>query len=240
MTSLDTRAVHAGRDDLADLGVHALPLDLSTTYPLPEHRRGEALVRRVRDRRAPDGRAPGLRRVWQPDGRALRGGARRLGGHREPPSRSPPAWPRSPARSWPPWPRARGKRHVVAVRPLYGGTDHLLASGLLGLETTWVRPGRGRGGAARPTPAWWCVETPANPTLEPGRHRRRRAAGRRVPLLVDNTFATPVLQNPAGRGAALVLHSGTKYLGGHGDAIGGVVARARADGRRAALQGPCW
>jgi len=41
---------------------------------------------------------------------------------------------------------------------------------------------------------------------------------------VDNTFATPVLQNPADHGAALVLHSATKYLGGHGDAMGGVVA----------------
>jgi methionine-gamma-lyase len=43
-------------------------------------------------------------------------------------------------------------------------------------------------------------------------------------VLVDNTFATPVLQNPAEHGAALVLHSATKYLGGHGDVVGGVVA----------------
>jgi methionine-gamma-lyase len=45
-----------------------------------------------------------------------------------------------------------------------------------------------------------------------------------VPLLADNTFATPVLQRPAEHGAALVLHSATKYLGGHGDVVGGVVA----------------
>jgi methionine-gamma-lyase len=45
-----------------------------------------------------------------------------------------------------------------------------------------------------------------------------------VPVLVDNTFATPVLQRPAEHGATLVLHSATKYLGGHGDVMGGLVA----------------
>jgi methionine-gamma-lyase len=45
-----------------------------------------------------------------------------------------------------------------------------------------------------------------------------------VPVLVDNTFATPVLQNPTRHGAAFSLHSATKFLGGHGDVIGGVVA----------------
>jgi cystathionine beta-lyase/cystathionine gamma-synthase len=50
----------------------------------------------------------------------------------------------------------------------------------------------------------------------------RQANG--VPVLVDNTFATPVLQQPARHGATLVLHSATKYLGGHGDVMGGVVA----------------
>jgi cystathionine gamma-synthase/methionine-gamma-lyase len=52
------------------------------------------------------------------------------------------------------------------------------------------------------------------------------AAGE-VPVLVDNTFATPVLQRPAEHGATLVLHSATKYLGGHGDVMGGVVAADR-------------
>jgi cystathionine beta-lyase/cystathionine gamma-synthase len=50
------------------------------------------------------------------------------------------------------------------------------------------------------------------------------AAAGSVPVLVDNTFATPVLQQPARHGATLVLHSATKYLGGHGDVMGGVVA----------------
>lgn len=57
------------------------------------------------------------------------------------------------------------------------------------------------------------------------------AAADGVPVLVDNTFATPVLQQPARHGAAMVLHSATKFIGGHGDAMGGVIA---ADGEWAA------
>ena len=68
------------------------------------------------------------------------------------------------------------------------------------------------------------LETPANPTLELVDIAAVTAAAGDVPVLVDNTFATPVLQNPADHGAALVLHSATKYLGGHGDVMGGVVA----------------
>jgi cystathionine beta-lyase/cystathionine gamma-synthase len=68
------------------------------------------------------------------------------------------------------------------------------------------------------------VETPANPTLELLDLREVADAAGDVPLLVDNTFATPVLQRPVEHGATLVLHSATKYLGGHGDVMGGVVA----------------
>jgi methionine-gamma-lyase len=68
------------------------------------------------------------------------------------------------------------------------------------------------------------LETPANPTLELVDIRAVVAAAGDVPVLVDNTFATPVLQHPLDLGAALSLHSATKYLGGHGDVVGGVVA----------------
>ncbi|HEU0180971.1 MAG TPA: aminotransferase class I/II-fold pyridoxal phosphate-dependent enzyme, partial [Agromyces mariniharenae] len=119
-----------------------------------------------------------------------------------------------------------GTPHVVAVRPLYGGTDHVLASGLLGTEVTWTDVD-GIAAAIRPDTGLVIVETPANPTLELIDLRRVADAAGRVPLLVDNTFATPVLQRPVEHGATLVLHSATKYLGGHGDVMGGVVA---ADG----------
>jgi len=70
------------------------------------------------------------------------------------------------------------------------------------------------------------VETPANPTLDLTDIAALVAQADGVPVLVDNTFATPVLQNPVELGAKLVLHSATKYLGGHGDVMGGVVACA--------------
>jgi len=119
---------------------------------------------------------------------------------------------------------------VVAVRPLYGGTDHLLAGGLLGTEVSWAEPG-GVGAALRPDTGLVVVETPANPTLDlidlaAVADQIRGAAGNAdsVALLVDNTFATPVLQQPVRFGATLVVHSATKYLGGHGDVLAGVVA----------------
>ncbi len=118
---------------------------------------------------------------------------------------------------------AAGTPHVVAVRPLYGGSDHLLASGLLGTRVTWADVD-GIADAIGPDTGLVVVETPANPTLDlVDIGAVVRSAGA-VPVLVDNTFATPVLQQPARHGASLVLHSATKFMGGHGDVMGGVVA----------------
>jgi cystathionine gamma-synthase len=69
------------------------------------------------------------------------------------------------------------------------------------------------------------LETPTNPTLKVMDIARLAAAGRRAGAVVvtDNTFATPINQNPLALGADLVIHSATKFLGGHADALGGVV-----------------
>jgi len=123
------------------------------------------------------------------------------------------------------------RSHVVGVRPLYGGTDHLLTSGMLGTDVSWV-PADAVGEAIRSDTGLVLLETPANPTLSLVDIRdvveqTRTAAGRlgrRVPVAVDSTFATPILQTPLALGADLVVHSATKFLGGHGDAMGGVVA----------------
>ena len=121
--------------------------------------------------------------------------------------------------------------HVVGVRPLYGGTDHLLTSGMLGTEVSWVEPDE-VGDAIGSETGLVLLETPANPTLSMVdiravvRQTREAAArvGHPVCVAVDSTFATPVLQTPAALGADLVIHSATKFLGGHGDVMGGVVA----------------
>jgi cystathionine gamma-synthase/methionine-gamma-lyase len=119
-----------------------------------------------------------------------------------------------------------GKPHIVALRPLYGGTDHVLETGLLGTEVTWVTADE-VAGAIRPSTGLVILESPANPTLEMLDIRAIANAAGAVPVLVDNTFATPVLQRPIEHGATLVLHSATKYIGGHGDAMGGIVATNR-------------
>jgi cystathionine beta-lyase/cystathionine gamma-synthase len=136
---------------------------------------------------------------------------------------------------------APGERrpHVVAIRPVYGGTDHLLTSGLLGTEVTWTTEDAVADAIRRDT-GLILVETPANPTLalvdiRSVVRQALEAAGRveyRVPVAVDSTFATPVLQTPCLLGADLVIHSATKFLGGHGDVMGGVVATSEAWARR--------
>jgi methionine-gamma-lyase len=117
------------------------------------------------------------------------------------------------------------------VRPLYGGSDHLLTGGLLAIDVTWVRHELEIATACGPETGLVVLETPQNPTLGVVDIEGAVAAAGDVPVLVDNTFATPILQNPAAHGAAYVLHSATKFLGGHGDVVGGVVATS---GERAA------
>jgi len=93
----------------------------------------------------------------------------------------------------------------------------------MGTEVTWVTVDE-VAAAIRPNTGLVILESPANPTLELTDIRAVVDAAGSVPVLVDNTFATPVLQRPLELGASLVLHSATKYLGGHGDVMGGVIA----------------
>ena len=120
--------------------------------------------------------------------------------------------------------------HVVAQTELYGGTYALLRSLLprYGISTTFVTTDVES--ALRPETKLVYAETLANPTMSvadlPSLAAVARAAG--VPLVVDSTFATPVICRPLSYGADLVLHAATKYLGGHSDATGGAVV-GRAD-----------
>ncbi|WP_405620510.1 trans-sulfuration enzyme family protein [Streptomyces sp. NBC_01508] len=218
--ALATEAVHAGREDLARLGVHAAPIDLSTTYPSYDTRGEAARIDEFAATGArPDG-PPVYARLDNPTTARFETALARLEG-----TESAVAFASGMAaltavllvRS------GAGLRHVVAVRPLYGCSDHLLTAGLLGTEVTWTDPA-GIADAIRPDTGLVMVETPANPTLAEVDIAAVAHACGSIPLLVDNTFATPVLQRPVEHGARLVLHSATKYLGGHGDVLGGVVA----------------
>ncbi|MFE4594589.1 trans-sulfuration enzyme family protein [Streptomyces laurentii] len=218
--ALATEAVHAGRDDLAELGLHAPPLDLSTTYPSYDSRAEAARIDAFASCGAlPEG-SPVYARLGNPTTDRFETALARLEGT----DASVAFASGMAALSAVLLSRASlGLRHVVAVRPLYGCSDHLLNAGLLGTEVTWTDPA-GVAAALRPDTGLVMVETPANPTLAEVDIRALAHSCGTVPLLVDNTFATPVLQRPVELGARMVLHSATKYLGGHGDVMGGVVA----------------
>jgi len=126
--------------------------------------------------------------------------------------------------------------HVVAMEPVYGGTDELLRNVLprFGIRVTITAPGdlvSLTQAAVEPDTRIVYIETPGNPTLDIVDIRRAadiaRAGG--ALLYVDNSFATPVLQRPLALGADVVLHSSTKYLGGHGTVTGGVVVAKDAE-----------
>ena len=221
MLSQDSLAVHAGRSGLTELGVHAVPIDLSTTAPLPSvHDGGLAYEHMATGGSHVEGQSTVYQRLWNPTVARFEEGVAVLEGTPESVAFATGMAALSAVLLAV---VAAGKKHVVAVRPLYGGSDYLLASGVLGNEVTFTTP-EGVGAALRPDTGLVILETPANPTLELVDIARVAAAADGVPLLVDNTFASPVLQQPFKHGAAMVLHSATKFLGGHGDAMGGVVA----------------
>jgi cystathionine beta-lyase/cystathionine gamma-synthase len=122
--------------------------------------------------------------------------------------------------------------HVVAARQLYGGTLRLLTRELprLGIETTFVDRPEQWVEALRPNTRLLWLELPVNPTLRVPDIRpiAALAAEHGIPLVVDATFATPVNFQPLRFGAAIALHSATKYLGGHCDITAGMVSGAAA------------
>src|SRR4030081_2458392 len=122
-----------------------------------------------------------------------------------------------------------GGSHIVASRALYGGSHNLLDFTLprFGIETSFVDPRSldQRRSAIRPETRLLFGETLGNPGLEVLDIPRIAALAHEhdLPLLVDSTFTTPYLMRPFDHGADLVYHSATKFLSGHGVAIGGVL-----------------
>lgn len=135
----------------------------------------------------------------------------------------------------------RAGDHVVAANALYGSVRHLLENVLsrFGIQTTFVDPADPDlvEASFRPNTRLLHVETIANPTIVVVDLAElvERAQRHAVPVMVDNTFASPYLCRPIELGADLVVESCTKWLGGHSDVLGGVVVgdRARIDAVRA-------
>lgn len=125
---------------------------------------------------------------------------------------------------------AKSGEHIVASKTIYGGTYNLLAHTLpltSGVQTTFVDPeveGSFEDAIQENTKAIF-VETLGNPNsnLVDLEALAKVAHRHQIPLVVDSTFATPYLIRPIEYGADLVVHSATKFIGGHGTAIGGVI-----------------
>ncbi len=126
--------------------------------------------------------------------------------------------------------------HVIAMDDLYGGTYRLLTAvrersqGLDVTDADMTDPDRVAAAITDRTRMIW-VETPTNPTLKivdlPA--VAGLAQGRDIITVCDSTFATPILQRPLEHGFDIVMHSATKYLGGHSDVVGGALVTGRRD-----------
>lgn len=118
---------------------------------------------------------------------------------------------------------------IVSIKDTYGGTNKIFSEFLprLNIEVTLVETGNHEEMESEIEKGCTIVylETPTNPTVKITDITRISKAAKAVGALVfvDNTFATPINQNPLQLGADLVIHSATKFLGGHADALGGVV-----------------
>jgi cystathionine beta-lyase/cystathionine gamma-synthase len=127
--------------------------------------------------------------------------------------------------------------HILAVSDLYGGTYRLFQRlyAQYGLTFSYAEPQDPQRfiASARPETRLIVLESPTNPTLTLADISAIADLAHRLPgrpwVCVDNTFATPYLQQPLALGADIVVHSTTKYLGGHSDVVGGAIVVRQAD-----------
>lgn len=119
--------------------------------------------------------------------------------------------------------------HVVATQTIYGGTYNLLKHTLskYGIDTTFVDPDNydALEAAIQPNTKLVFIETLCNPNSNISDIERTAEIAHRhgIPVVIDNTFGTPYLIRPLEHGADIVVHSATKFIGGHGTSLGGVI-----------------
>ena len=143
---------------------------------------------------------------------------------------------------------AQNGDHIVAAKNIYGGSYNLLEHTLpqYGITTTFVEPEPEAFEAAiKDNTKALYIETLGNPNSDVADIEAiaKVAHAHRIPLVVDNTFATPYLVRPIEYGADIVVHSATKFIGGHGTTIGGVIVDSgkfdwEASGKFASLTEP--
>jgi cystathionine gamma-synthase len=212
----ETKAVHAGGEPDEATGALAPPIVLSTTF---EH--------------GPESETPHgflYQREGNPTQRRLEAALAALDG-----GESALAFASGMAASATLFQALPPGAHVLLHRDVYGGTRKVVTDlfprwGLTATYLDFADAAVVEGAAASRAAAIW-VETPSNPRLDvvdlAATAAAARAAGAR--LFVDGTFATPALQSPIAHGADVVMHSTTKFLGGHHDLLGGALVFARRD-----------
>jgi cystathionine beta-lyase/cystathionine gamma-synthase len=124
----------------------------------------------------------------------------------------------------------RSGDHIVAQRDIYGGAEKFFGQWLpkLGIETTFVDTTEyeQHALAIRPNTKLLYLESPTNPTVRIVDLKKAASIAKKYKLIsiIDSTFATPINQRPVEFGIDLVMHSGTKYFGGHSDLMAGIIA----------------
>lgn len=118
--------------------------------------------------------------------------------------------------------------HIVAAKTIYGGSYNLLEHTLptYGIKTTFVDPdeeGAFESAIQDNTKAIYIESSAIQIQILLIQKRLQQSHAHKIPLVVDSTFATPYLLRPIEHGADIVVHSATKFIGGHGTAIGGVI-----------------
>lgn len=216
-----TKAIHAGFDPREHKGAVSVPIYQSATFALPSAEEGAARF----DHRSS---GPIYTRLGNPTVQALEEAVAQLEGGRGAVATATGM----AAVSTVLLALLREGDHILATQPIYGASRKIIHENLaqFGISSTFVRASdiAALRREFRTETRLIFVETPANPTLDlvdlKAAAALARSAG--IPLVVDNTFAGPLLQQPLKLGADIVVHSMTKSLNGHSDVVAGIVVAA--------------
>lgn len=217
----NTRSIHAGQEPDSETGSRAVPIYQTTSYLFRNSDHGEALFDLSESGNIYTRIMNPTTAVFEERMADLEGGLAALA-----------TASGSAAITYAVMNLAESGDHIVSAATLYGGTHNLLANTLphYGINTTFVDPDFPDQfvSQSRANTKAWFIESIGNPNSNiPDLAKIADAAHRQgVPLIVDNTFATPYLLRPIEFGADVVIHSATKFIGGHGTSIGGVIIDA--------------
>lgn len=221
-----TRAIHAGYDAMTEQGALTPPIHMTSTYCFDSVEQGAA-------RFAGEASGHVYSRLSNPTTAILEERLASLEGAEAALATASGMGAISSAL----WTLLSPGDQILADKTLYGCTFSLLEHGLrkFGIEVVYADFTQLDAVAAEMTPATRVVycESPANPNMRlvdiQSLAGTVRARSETAKIIIDNTYCTPALQQPLALGADLVVHSATKYLGGHGDLIAGVIVGSQQD-----------